>query len=79
MNIPLLPLIRQRYPTLSPTEKKIAACILDDPEAVVNETVTHLARRASTATSSVANFAQAMGRSPSPAPWTAGAPSPLTT
>lgn len=61
MNRPLLPLIRQRYPTMSPTEKKIAACILEDPETVINETVTHLARRAATASSSVANFAQGMG------------------
>lgn len=53
--------MKQRLPEMTPVEKKIAACILEKPETVINETVTHLAKRAGTSTGSVANFAVAMG------------------
>ena len=54
-------LLKQRLPSMSPTEKKIAACVLENPSLVVNETLTHLARRAGVSSGSVANFAAAMG------------------
>lgn len=53
--------LKQRLPSMSPTEKKIAACVLENPSLVVNETLTHLARRAGVSSGSVANFAAAMG------------------
>lgn len=53
--------LRQRLSSMTPAEKKIAVCILDDPGAVINETITHLAKRAGTSAGSVANFAAAMG------------------
>lgn len=57
----VLLLIKQRLPEMTTAEKKLAMCILEKPELVINETVTHLAKRAGTSTGSVANFATGMG------------------
>lgn len=46
---------------MTPVERKLAECILERPEVVINETVTHLAKRAGISTGSVANFAVSMG------------------
>lgn len=59
--IKLLPMLRQRLSSMTPVEKRIAACILEAPDRVINETITHLAARAGTSSGSVANFASAMG------------------
>jgi len=56
-----LSLLKQRLPSMTPTEKKIASCILESPDVVINETITHLAERAGTSSGSVANFAASMG------------------
>lgn len=56
-----LSVIKQRLPSMTPVEKKIALCILDAPQVVINETITHLAKRAGTSSGSVANFAASMG------------------
>ena len=53
--------LKQRLSSMTPAEKRIAGCILENPEAVVNETLTHLAARAGTSSGSVANFAASMG------------------
>lgn len=54
-------LLKQRLPSMTPVERKIAACILEKPELVIDETITHLAQRAGTSSGSVANFAAAQG------------------
>lgn len=59
--IKFLPTLRQRFSSMTPVEKRIANCILECPEEVINETITHLAARAGTSSGSVANFASAMG------------------
>lgn len=48
-------------PQFSPTEKKIAACILDSPDQIINETITHLAKRCGTSVGSIVNFSGLMG------------------
>ena len=57
----ILPALRQRLPSMTPVESRIAACILQEPGTVVNETISHLAARAGTSTGSVAKFAVSMG------------------
>ena len=57
----LILLLRERLETMKPAERKIALCILESPETVVDETLTHLAQRAGTSAGSVANFAVSMG------------------
>ena len=56
-----LSVIKQHLPSMTPVEKKIALCILEAPEVMVNETITHLAKRAGTSSGSVAKFAGSMG------------------
>ena len=56
-----LSILKQRLPAMTPAEKRIAACILENPDMVINETITHLAKRAGTSSGSVANFAASMG------------------
>lgn len=56
-----LSIIKQHLPSMTPVEKKIALCILEAPQVVINETITHLAKRAGTSSGSVANFAVSMG------------------
>lgn len=56
-----LALLKQRLASMTPAEKRIALCILESPEEVINETLTHLAKRAGTSGGSVANFAVSMG------------------
>lgn len=57
----MLSLLRERLPAMTPSERKIAQCILESPETAVDETLTHLAQRAGTSAGSVANFAVSMG------------------
>lgn len=54
-------LLRQRLDAMTIVERKIAQCILEAPEAVVDETITHLAQRVGISAGSVANFAVSMG------------------
>lgn len=56
-----LAMLKQRLSSMTPVEKRIAACILEAPSEVINETITHLAARAGTSAGSVANFASSMG------------------
>jgi len=56
-----LQILKQKYDSMTPVEKKIAACILEAPESVLNETISHLAQRAGTSSGSVTNFAASMG------------------
>lgn len=56
-----LSVLKQRLSSMTPVEKRIAACILEAPGEVINETLTHLAARAKTSAGSVANFATSMG------------------
>lgn len=51
-----LSILKQRMPAMTPAEKRIAACILENPDMVINETITPLAKRAGTSSGSVANF-----------------------
>lgn len=53
--------MRQRLSSMTPAERRIASCILESPEAVINETITHLAQRANASSGSVVNFAAGMG------------------
>lgn len=56
-----LSLLKQKMSAMTPVETKIASCILEKPEMVINETITHLAQRAGTSSGSVANFAVSQG------------------
>ena len=53
--------IRQRYASMTPVEKRIAACILEAPERVINETITQLAAQLGISSGSIAKFAASMG------------------
>lgn len=57
----ILTTIRQRYPAMTPVEKRIADAILHSPKQAADETITHLAARAGTSSGSVANFATSLG------------------
>ena len=59
--ISILSAIKQRYPTMTPVEKRLADVILQDPGKIIDETITHLAARAGTSSGSVANFAVSLG------------------
>lgn len=56
-----LSLIRQRYPSMSPVEKRIADCILEDPSKAMNSTVVYIATKAEVSEGSVINFSNALG------------------
>lgn len=56
-----LSMIQQRYPEMSPVEKRIADCILEDPEAAVNATIVYIAAKAQVSEGSVINFSVSMG------------------
>ncbi len=56
-----LSLIRQRYPSMSPVEKRIADCILEDPVKAINSTVVYIAASAGVSEGSVINFASGLG------------------
>lgn len=56
-----LSLIRQRYPSMSPVEKRIADCILEDPVKAINSTVVYIAASACVSEGSVINFANGLG------------------
>ena len=53
--------IRQRYPSMTPVEKRIASCILEAPDRVINETITQLAARTGISSGSIAKFAVSLG------------------
>ena len=56
-----LSLIKQRYSSMSPVEKRIADCILEDPKNAVNATVVYIAAKAKVSDGSVVNFAVSLG------------------
>ena len=56
-----LSLIQQKYPGMSPVEKRIADCIMEDPQAAVNATIVYIAARAQVSEGSVINFASSLG------------------
>ena len=56
-----LSLIRQRYSSMSQVEKKIADCILAEPETVMNSTLVYIAAKAKVAEGSVINFSRSLG------------------
>ena len=56
-----LNLIRQRYSAMSPTERRIADCILSDPEKAMNSTVVYIAATAKVSEGSVINFSNMLG------------------
>lgn len=53
--------LQQHLPSLSKTERRIARVVLDDPSAVVGQTITELAESASTSQATVARFCQNLG------------------
>lgn len=56
-----LSLIKQRFSSMSPAEKKIAACILQDPHQVINNNINMLAAKSGVSISSVVNFSVSLG------------------
>jgi len=56
-----LSLIRQRYPNMSPVEKRIADCILADPEKAMHSTVVYISAMAKVSDGSIINFANSLG------------------
>ena len=54
-------LIKQRYPTMSNVEKRIADTILSDPERAANSTIVYIAATAEVSEGSVSNFATSFG------------------
>ncbi len=56
-----IPLLQQRFSSISTVEKRIARVILDDPQQIIGMTVTQLASKAGTSAGSVANFAVTFG------------------
>lgn len=56
-----LSLIQQKYPFMSPVEKRIADCILSDPGEAVNATIVYIATKARVSEGSVINFASSLG------------------
>lgn len=56
-----LSLIQQRYPDMSPVEKRIADCILADPKKIMNSTVVYISAKAGVSEGSVINFANSLG------------------
>lgn len=57
----ILERIRSRYGSLIPSEARVAEQILDDPEAVMYQSVTHLAGAADTSLSTVVRFCRSVG------------------
>jgi len=55
--------IQQRYMSMSPVEKRIADCILEDPEMMTKSTVIYIAKKAGVSQGSVTNFAISLGAS----------------
>lgn len=56
-----LSLIRQKYSGMSQVEKRIADCILAEPEKIINSTLVYVAAKAGVAEGSVINFAKSLG------------------
>ncbi|MDO4548489.1 MAG: transcriptional regulator, partial [Clostridia bacterium] len=56
-----LSLIQKNYSSMSPVEKRIADCILADPEAAINATVVYISAKAEVSEGSVMNFASMLG------------------
>lgn len=56
-----LSLIRQKYPSMSPVERRIADCILADPEKAMNSTLVYIAVTAKVSEGSVINFSNMLG------------------
>lgn len=56
-----LSLIRQKYSSMSQVERKIADCILEEPEKIMNSTLVYVAAKADVAEGSVINFSKSLG------------------
>ncbi len=56
-----LSLIRQRYAGMSSVEKRIADCILAEPEKVMNSPLVYVAKKAKVSEGSVINFSNSLG------------------
>lgn len=56
-----LSVIRQKYSSMSQVERKIADCILENPEKIVNSTLVYVAAKAGVAEGSVINFSKMLG------------------
>lgn len=56
-----LSLIRQRYAGMSSVEKRIADCILSEPEKVMNSPLVYVAKKAKVSEGSVINFSNSLG------------------
>lgn len=56
-----LSLIRQRYAGMSLVEKRIADCILAEPEKVMNSPLVYVAKKAKVSEGSVINFSNSLG------------------
>lgn len=53
--------IRQKYSGMSQVEKRIADCILEEPEKIMHSTLVYVAAKANVAEGSVINFAKTLG------------------
>lgn len=56
-----LSLIRQKYSSMSQVERKIADCILEEPEKIMNSTLVYVAAKADVSEGSVINFSKSLG------------------
>lgn len=56
-----LALIRESIESLRNSEKKVAKCVLTDPSAVINSSITELAERAGTSEPTVIRFCRKLG------------------
>jgi RpiR family carbohydrate utilization transcriptional regulator len=57
----LLDSIRARYDSLSPSEKKVARAVLQQPESAIGENITALAKKAEVSEPTVIRFCRAIG------------------
>lgn len=53
--------IHQRLSALTPTERRIATHVLDDPQSAVDNSITQLAAACGTSVASIARFTQSLG------------------
>lgn len=61
MSMNCLSLIQQHYPSMSAVEKRIADCIMSDPERVMSATMVYVAQKAHVSEGSVVNFSNMLG------------------
>src|SRR5262249_21743493 len=58
---PLLASLRGQLPTLNPTERLIAECVLADPERVISSPVAELSQACRASVGAIINFCQKLG------------------